>query len=179
MALIIPAIRSLVEHTKMLQTNPEAYRPESCPYCGKAGLWCHGHYFRQADRDKPSRESLNPVPILRFQCSHCERTCSVLPECIPPRRWYLWAVQQTVLALLLSGCSIRNLSTQVRPSWRTIKRWHARWEECFALYSLHLRNLFPGLGRHTGFKGFWQACLSCMPLSRAMFLLNQCGVVVP
>jgi transposase-like protein len=179
MALIIPAIFSLVEHLKTLQTNPEVYRPAQCPHCGKAGSWCHGCYFRQSDRDKPSRESLNPVPIPRFRCPHCNRTCSVLPECIPPRRWYLWAVQQTVLTLLLSGCSIRNLSTQVRPSWRTIKRWHARWEECFALYNLHLRNLIPDLGRYPEFQAFWQACLSHMPLSTAMLLLNEREVAVP
>ena len=37
MALIIPAILSLVEHLETLQTNPEVYRPEQCPHCGKAG----------------------------------------------------------------------------------------------------------------------------------------------
>lgn len=179
MALIVPAILSLVEHIKTLQSNPEAYRPEQCPHCGKAGLWCHGYYFRQADRDNPSQESLNPVPIPRFRCPHCEQTCSVLPECIPPRRWYLWAVQQSVFTLLLAGCSIRHISEQVPPRRRTIQRWQARWKERFDLHSFHLRNLIPDLGRCTGFQAFWQACLSRMPLSFAMLVLNQYGVAVP
>jgi transposase-like protein len=179
MALIIPAILSLVEHLKTLQTNPEVYRPEQCPHCGKAGPWCHGCYFRQSDRESPGRESLNPVPIPRFRCPHCNRTCSVLPECIPPRRWYLWAIQQIVLTLRLAGCSIRHISERVLPCRRTIQRWQARWKERFALHSFHLRNRIPDLGRYPELQTFWQACLLHVPLSSAMLLLNEREVVVP
>jgi hypothetical protein len=66
---------------------PEAYRPDSCPHCRLAGLWCHGCYYRKADRSA-GVESHNPVAVLRFLCRSCLRTCSRLPLCIAPRRWY-------------------------------------------------------------------------------------------
>ncbi len=179
MPLIIPAILSLVDHLLTLESNPEAYRPECCPHCGKAGLWCHGYYFRQSDRENPGGKSLNPIPIPRFRCPHCGRTCSALPECIPPRRWYLWSTQQFVLEQLLAGDSAGQISERVKPCRRTIERRHRTLMEQFEPYSFYLRNRFSDLGRHAGFKLFWKACLSRMPLSGAMVFLNQCGVSVP
>ena len=45
---ILPGIHSLEQHLEHLQSEPEAYRPEYCPHCGKAGVWRHGHYARKA-----------------------------------------------------------------------------------------------------------------------------------
>lgn len=106
MALILPGIHSLAQHLQHLQALPEDYRPERCPHCGRARMWCHGAYTRKADRERSRSASLNPVPIPRFLCSFCYRTCSRLPECVPPRRWYLWAVQQAVLGLICAGHSV-------------------------------------------------------------------------
>ena len=175
MPLILPLILSLVGHLRALDINPESYRPGCCPRCGKAGLWCHGHYFRQSYRKNPSRKSLNPIPIPRFRCPHCGLTCSMLPECIPPRRWYCWIDQQSVLSQLLSG----SISEQVKPCRKTIERWRRSWEKHFNEYGFHLRNLFSDLGYHAEFKSFWEACLSRIPLSGVMVLLHQCGVSVP
>ena len=181
MRLILPAILSLEEHFNALETNPDAYRPECCPNCSKAGLWCHGCYFRQSDRENPGSQSLNPIPILRFFCSHCGKTCSVLPECIPPRRWYLWVVQEAALTFFAFGYSILQVTKNAEqyPCRLTHKRWRQAWEEQFKKHRLHLRSYVSDLGYHTGFQSFWQACLSRMQLSHAMLFLNQRGVVVP
>jgi hypothetical protein len=48
MARIVPGIDSVEQHLKCLENDPEAYRPERCPCCEKAGLHRHGHYERKA-----------------------------------------------------------------------------------------------------------------------------------
>ena len=108
MAIILPGINSLVEHLQALQKEPESYRPKKCARCANVGLWCHGCYYRKTDRKDLGEPCLNPIPILRFICPCCHSTCSVLPECIPPRRWYLWEVPQLIFLLLLAGNSINK-----------------------------------------------------------------------
>ena len=85
---ILPGIDSLKQHREVLAAEPERYCPERCPHCGQAGLWAHGTYPRKADREGVGDESLNPVAIPRFFCPTCRHTCSRLPECVAPRRWY-------------------------------------------------------------------------------------------
>jgi transposase-like protein len=176
MTCILPGITTLEQHVTQLQIHPESYRPERCPHCGRSGLWCHGGYGRKADRGSGE---LNPVFIPRFQCPHCTRTCSVLPQCLPPRRWHLWAVQAAVLLGLLAGQSLRRLSRTVAPGRHTIRRWMARWRACFPLHAFHLRNRFPALGRHPDMEALWPATLALLPLGGAMHLLHQAGVAIP
>lgn len=106
MQVILSGFDCLNQHIKQLNEDPDCYRPSRCPSCGKAGLWCHGRYPRWPGRNLDDRH-LNPVFIPRFICPECGKTCSVLPECIPPRRWYLWAIQQMVLSAIVVGRSIR------------------------------------------------------------------------
>ena len=106
---IVNAIATLQAHLEKWAHTPQDYRPKQCPHCGLAGLWGHGHYDRKADRDPGT---LNPIPIPRFFCRGCRRTCSRLPSCIAPRRWYLWSVQQAVLLCLLSGISLEECATK-------------------------------------------------------------------
>ena len=180
MTLILPGISSLVQHLMTLRKNPESYRPERCP-CGHSRVWCHGCYTRKLDRKDLGEPCLNPVPIPRFYCPDCRSTCSILPECIPPRSWYLWEVRQVIFLLLLAGNSIgrTHSSNGSRASRRTIKRWWRRFHDNFPTFSFHLRNHFPCLGRHAGFTGFWTTLLGLRPLSSAMCLLHQEGVIVP
>jgi Domain of unknown function (DUF6431) len=103
---IVFAFPTLQQHLRAVRSTPQSYRPDACGHCGSACLWCHGCYHRKADRNDDG--SLNPVPVLRFRCSTCRRTCSRLPLCICPRRWYGWALQQQVLLLLLIGASLRR-----------------------------------------------------------------------
>jgi len=176
MALILTGSTTLEQHVSRLQSDPESYRPARCPHCGRAGPWCHGHYPRKADRDTGH---LNPIVIPRFRCPHCRATCSVLPECIPPRRWYLWAVQAVVLVGVLAGASLRRLSRALAPGRHTMRRWMARWRAGFPLHAFHLRNRLPELGRHPDMAAFWPATLACLSLGGAMHRLHLDGVAIP
>jgi transposase-like protein len=180
MAIIVPGITSLAQHLQRLATDPEAYRPEDCPHCGKARLWWHGHYTRQADRYGHGEANLNPVAIPRFLCSHCRRSCSSLPACLPPRRWYLWAVQQQALAVLVAGGS-RHQAGRTSGCYRsTVRRWWRWLQAQSGYYRSVLQARFAELGRSTSADGFWQRCWQQIGgLSGAMYWLHQDGVVIP
>lgn len=181
MSCILAGIECLWQHLEHLAVQPGAYRPQCCARCGKAGLWAHGVYWRKPDREGEggAGQSLNPVAIPRFLCPGCRHTCSVLPECIPPRRWYQWKVQQQVLVLVLAGASIEQISMQVRPCARTVWRWWSHLRERFAVHAFHLRNRFPELGLGQEAVSFWQGCLRRMTLAQAMFRLHQAEVTIP
>ncbi len=179
MCRILPAIESLNQHLYYLEHHADAFRPAQCPHCGFCGVWRHGHYLRKADREGENGVYLDPVPIPRFYCRHCEATFSRLPVCIAPRRWYLWATQQAVLVLLLSGYSLHKVARMCRPGRRTIGRWWRNLESRFHDHSFHLRSRFPELGRHLCFSSFWSACLRQMSLANAMGWLERDGVVIP
>lgn len=173
---ILPEILSLEQHFSQLQGDPESYRPNHCPTCGKSGLWCHGAYPRKADRETGK---LNPVSIPRFRCPHCKATCSVLPECMPPRRWYSWAVQQLALVALLFRQAFKPLAQQWTLSRTTFRRWWQQWQADFKRHAFHLRNRFPELGYCEQFTGFWSTLLKHHRLSAVMRLLNCDGVAIP
>lgn len=175
MTIILPNILSLLHHIDILRKEPESYRPKRCPGCRHATVWCHGCYTRKADESN----TLNPVPIPRFYCPECDSTCSVLPECIPPRSWYLWKVRQIVFLLLLAGNSVGRTVAESGVRRQTVQRWWRRFLDCYSDYSFHLRNHFPWLGRQTEFTAFWTKCLASMPLSTAMRLLHEEGRFVP
>jgi transposase-like protein len=179
MVHIVADVVSLVQYLSTLNNGPERYRLKYCLCCGKAGVWLHGCYPRKADRSGLAEESLNPIWIQRFYCPDCRRTCSVLPECIPPRRWYLWEVQQVALLLILSGKSFYAAAKEIIPSRYTIARWTTRFKEQLHLHKDVLCNHFVELGRVVGFTDFWQACLKQIPLSSAMRLCHVAGVPVP
>jgi len=179
LASILTGIDTLEQHQCHLQQAPDDYRPPQCPSCGKAGLWRHGCYGRKADRGSPASRTLNPVPVPRFRCRHCRGTCSTLPECIPPRRWYLWSVQQAALQLLLTAVSLLAASARLVPSRKTLRRWWRGFRDGFAQHAGCLRARLPALGRTAGFGAFWQVCLTQLPLSRAMAWVRQDGATVP
>lgn len=173
---IISGIISLFQYLRTYREDPQQFRPKRCTHCGCSTLWYHGHYERKSDHDAGA---LNPIPISRFYCPTCHRTCSVLPECIPPRRWYLWLVQQAAFLLKLAGHSCRNIRRQLKPSRHTISRWWRRWQERHGEFSFGLQSLHPPFGYASHFQAFWQRCLSEVALSQAMIWLNQQGVIVP
>ncbi len=72
--MILPGIHSLEQHLEHLVHQPESYRPQRCPHCGKAGVWSHGRYERKAPPGEGLAFSLNPLGIPRFRCPHCQRT---------------------------------------------------------------------------------------------------------
>jgi len=179
MQRIVPAILSLPQHCDLLEREPVIYRPAACPHCGSGGFWCHGSYIRKADRRPEPSGSMNPVSIPRFFCRGCRHTFSRLPECIAPRRWYGWAVQQVVLLWLLAGGSLHQAADWGGVGRHTVRRWWGWLKERSERFGFRLRSRFPELGRAVDFAGFWQGCLAVMPLSEAMAWLDREGVAVP
>lgn len=171
MTLIIADILSL---TQYLLINLFSHSL-NCPYCGLDKLWCNGTYPRKSDREG----KLNPIIIQRRYCCGCHKTFSVLPECIPPRRWHLWSMQQAAWLMVLSGHSIRSISTLLKPSRRTIARWRDWFIDKLTVHRDTLCNLFSELGRAVGLEGFWKTCLEQIPLSKAMRLCHESGVIIP
>lgn len=176
---IVSGITTLQQHIETLHHTPEVYRPPACPHCGLNRLWRHGCYHRKADRCRKTRDDLNPIPIPRFCCPGCRHTCSRLPECIAPRRWYGWIVQQTVLLLLLAGHSLRSVSRQMSMDRHTPRRWRQWLAMRGEDFGFHLRSRFAELGRAPDPTTFWRTCLARMSLSEAMAWLDQNGVSVP
>lgn len=176
---IVSDILTLVQYVSVLKQNPERFKPKSCPHCFALSLYNHGHYDRKADRDNPSNATLNPIAICRFFCPRCKRTCSTLPECIPPRRWYLWTMQQYCLLAILSGCSLRKVEQQSLPHRSTLRRWFARLSEKFTSYSFHLKSHYPILGRCQDISDFWQQVMEQLGLSKSMLMLNLLGEIMP
>jgi transposase-like protein len=179
MPRIVPAILSLQQHLDALEREPAVYRPAACPHCGLGRLWGHGCYERKADRRPSPAGALNPVAIPRFFCQGCRQTCSRLPECIAPRRWYDWVLQQAVLLLVLGGGSLHQAALRFGLDRRTVRRWWVWLGERSDEFGLFLRARFSDLGRAVDFRRLWQGCLNLMALSRAMAWLDQDGVVVP
>jgi hypothetical protein len=175
---IVGSIVSLAQHLATVFTDPEVYRPAACPYCGRGGLWHHGCYHRKADRIHSDEESLNPVPVRRFRCPGCSHTCSRLPACIPPRRWYDWFVQQAVLLLLLCGASLGDCERCTGRPRDTVRRWRDWLRDRGDEFTLFLRSRFLELGRLTDFESFWRHVMEGMSLQQAMVWLDR-DLVVP
>lgn len=179
MAGILPDILSLTQYLYILANDPVQLRPDRCPCCNRPDPWCHGGYGRKADRAYESEESLNPIWILRYFCPSCRKTFSVLPECIPPRRWYLWTIQQMSFLLALMGKSASAIAREIIPSRHTVRRWLLRFKEQFHLHADTLKNCWNDLGRTSDFSEFWQKCLEKIPLSTAMLVCHLSGIFIP
>jgi transposase-like protein len=173
---IVASIVSLAEHLIAVATDPEQYRPAACPHCGYARVWRHGCYYRKADRSADG--ALNPVPVLRFLCGACPRTCSRLPQCIAPRRWFDWVMQQAVLLMVLSGVSVHRCARCSGRDRRTVRRWRDWLHERGEQFAFFLRSRWPELGRIAGFEAFWRNVIEEVSLQQAMTWLDR-DLVVP
>jgi transposase-like protein len=161
-----------------------AFRPKKCTKCGVINPWKHGVYCRQPDRgekreDKNDKEEFNPMPIQRFYCQHCEKTFSILPECIPQRRWYIWATQQVALILILSGYSIYKVSKIVLPKYGTIKRWYDKFSDDFKLHRDAICSRFSAFAITNNFIDFWRLIFDKQDLGWAMRICQLTGVIIP
>jgi transposase-like protein len=177
---ILAGIYSLIQYkTEFVIGLNKEFRPTRCPCCGRENSWRHGPYVRNADRLNNSCNSLNPIFIQRYFCPSCKKTCSVLPECIPPRRWYLWETQQEAIILFLLGNSARAVEKQVKPSRHTIMRWVAWLIVQFNLHKDTLCNYFPSFGLFTEPVAFWKHLFDKLPFCTAMRLCHVSGVPIP
>jgi len=176
---IVPDIDTLEQHCHELTHNPERYRPERCPACGLSGVWCHGSYDRTPDRGLESRGKFNPVSIPRYLCRKCGVTCSRLPSCIAPRRWYTWCVQQPVLLAVLMSESMYSVSQRFMPSRETIRRWITWLYRDDRRYRFFLSIHFADLGRCPEWSSYWHGAMTAMGLDQLMTCLDNQGVTVP
>lgn len=178
MERIVGSISTLVQHLEAVATDPERYRPAACPHCRCSRVWRHGSYWRKADRGSDAGCSLNPVEVLRFFCAACVRTCSRLPACIAPRRWYDWLVQQAVLLLVLSGVSVHEASRASGRDRHTVRRWRDWLQGRSGQFAFFLRSRWPQLGRLSDHEAFWRNVIETVSLQQAMAWLDR-EVVVP
>jgi transposase-like protein len=175
---ILASITSLEAHAAALESGCEAYRPSNCPHCNGCKLWGHGYYERKADRGPGADGALNPVAIARFLCAACIHTCSRVPLCIAPRRWYNWAVQQLVLLLILTGSSVNYCSGLVALDRRTVRRWRDWLAQRSEVFVFRLRSRFAELGREIDTPAMWCSVMNGMTLGVAMAWLDQ-DLIVP
>ena len=177
---ILASITSLEQHAQALAGDSEADRPTACPRCQRGGLWRHGFYERKADRrvGVSADDSLNPVAVPRYLCRACERTCSRLPACIAPRRWFDWAVQQFVLLMLLAGCSVHRCGVCTGRDRHTVGRWRDWLRERSEGCAFFLRSRCPEFGRFADHAVFWRNVIEVLSLAQAMALLDR-DLVVP
>ena len=173
MRRIVIGITSLEQHLQTLSQNPEVYRPQSCPDCGFGRLWVHGDYDRKADRIGVGEGNLNPIPIPRFRCAGCWCTCSRVPECIAPRRWYNWLVQAVCLLAVMRGVEPELGASGRSPARRTIGRWWGWLQECGPVFRFHLNSRFAELGALGEELDYWCHVIGTMGLSRAMAFVNR------
>ena len=176
---ILPESPDLIHYLNLLKPSTTILTSTHCPSCGLANPWRHGSYSRKADRASPPAESLNPIPIRRFFCKGCKKTHSLLPDCIPPKRWYLWAIQQAAFLALLAGKSLTTIAKQMAPSRQTIGRWWERFKAQFLPHHDALCGRLPDLGRTEGFADFWRLFFKSNPLSLAMRWCHHAGVAIP
>ena len=175
---IVATVTSLEQHLRLLVSAPDWYRPLACPHCGLGKLWRHGCYQRKAERGAGASATRNPVPIPRFFCPGCQRTCSRLPLCIAPRRWYDWAIQQRALCCLAAGGSLHAAARCCQVARHTARRWWAWLTERGEQFAFFLRSRFPDWGRISDRVAFWRARLTQHPLAELMAWLER-DLIVP
>ena len=180
MMLILSKIQTLSKHLERLKTNRDDYRPSSCGKCGSLVIHSHGCYYRKPSRDSRFDDADNPIPIPRFRCFDCGITFSCLPECIPPRRWYTWAVQEDAFSLLLTIKNFTQGAQKLVPSRRTLRRWWSAWERDHPVYADLIQTQHPELSHLAAkFGDFWRTCLSRFSLQNVMRVLYNQGAPVP
>lgn len=159
-----------------------------CPTCRILdALHIHGSYDRYPDRPVVvGKTPLNPLKILRYICKYveCKKTCSFLPECIPPRRWYIWKVQQNVIQRYLNGDTWDKINAATMVPVKTCKRWCKWLVAKHNNYALILKNVAGNLKEAlldcaNDTKQFWRICFTHTSLDRAMLLCHQAGVGTP
>ena len=179
MCRMIGSIRTLKQHLFTLKSDPCFYKLKRCPQCRRGGLWAHGVYYRKGDRSLVSENRSVLLPIPRFFCPHCNSTCSRLPMCLSPRRWYPWDAQGLALLLVLEVIPLARIREWVGACADTVRRWRTWLAERSGTLEFHLRSAFPYLGRHGQGDAFWSAALRKPGLPEAMAAVCRQEVPVP
>ena len=168
---IVASISSLSQHHDTLAHDPARYRPDRCPRRGFGTLWRHGWYYRKACR-APHGGGREPTAVPRFRCAGCGATCSRLPVCVAPRRWYDWRVQQQALRALAVAGSVRAAARVAGVGRHTVRRWRDWLTRRAAVLAFHLASRFPDWARVPDLKTFWREILVERSLAEVMTVLD-------
>lgn len=183
MSHINPNFKELKPYLELImQQGSKTLRPPRCTSCGKGHVWCHGSYQRKVKEGMQGPGFSNPtyVTIFRYFCNACKHTFSVLPEFISPRKWYIWAVQQAALLLVISGHSKNDTARQLNLGTSTCQRWIKNLKDKFLLHAFHLCSRVPELGTsRDSFLTFWDACLKQMAFAKAMYFIHHANRTIP
>jgi len=126
-------------------------RPSKCPHCGTAGrpsgdpLGMVGHGTRSRQIRGPTRPGESPAILVirarRYRCRGCDRTTTVVPRGVVPRRHYgAPAIALACFLLGVSGLTVAAVRQRVapgithEPGWAVVRRW---------LAAVRARLLFP------------------------------------
>ena len=175
---IVASVTTLAQHLLLLAEEPERYRPAVCPHCGVAKPSRHGYYERKAVRSIALAVASDPIPVPRFRCRGCSRTCSRLPACLAPRRWYGWEAQQVLLLWLSAGGSLRAAAGHCKIDQHTARRWRDWLVQRGELFAFYLRSRFADWGRAPDMTQFWRTTLVERSLQTLMAWLDR-DLVVP
>lgn len=175
MCAILPKINPLSKPTN----EPfEVHWPVGCLLCGSSDFKKNGTYSRKTHIG--DSRALYPIPIQRCYCYGCKQTFSILPEWLPPRRWYIWKIQEQVLLAHLLSNTMRMISKQYKIARSTVGRWLNRFKEQFDQHADQLKQMLPNiLGRTNDFISFWQVYLSQYTLAQSMRYLSNSGIEIP
>lgn len=179
MPIIISGFTSLAQYCVHMANPKTKTKLPVCPRCHADALIKYGFYHRKACRTKETEPGLNPVSIQRYFCKACGRSCSALPECIPPHRWYLWDVQEDALKATICGKSYRSIAKALTPSRGTIARWIKRFKTQWRLYADHFRQYSPKLQRASEFQSFFSELLSVRALASVMLSCHRGKITIP
>jgi transposase-like protein len=173
---ILPITQSLLQNNFSSKAN----LPVHCQQCGSIKFKKYGKYCRKVHCGN-ELEVINPTYIQRYYCFGCKHTFSVLPDWLPPKRWYVWAAQENALrARILLGYSIRMVSNRYRMGRSTLNRWFGRLKDRFCDHADQLKQVLPNvLGRTEDAISFWKSWLSHFSLSQAMGQLQAAGIEIP
>jgi transposase-like protein len=169
---IVASVTRLAQHLTLLVVDPERFRPAACPHCGIARPCRHGYYYRKAVHGRAPDSACARVPIPRFRCAGCKRTCSRLPACIAPRRWYDWLMQQVMLLRLSTGEPLAAACAYGKIDRHTVRRWRDWLGLRGEIFAFSLRSRFPEWGRVADTPAFWCRCLAERSLQELMAWLD-------
>lgn len=113
MQILHPFAGSVQQYNEQL-SNPDAYRPGSCPQCQtRHPLTAHGFYTRTLI--DTAFDGI--IRVRRYLCHACQRTVSLLPEfLLPYLRSSLAVIALFLVARLLRGQTIEASARSAPPS---------------------------------------------------------------
>jgi len=113
-----------------------------CPICQGE---CRPHAWRE--RRVRTKEALVILLVLRIICPRCNRTFTILPDFLSPRKRYIQDIRQEAILAQLAGVPAERVVETARgPSVETVRRWLAEFKAIREQAAAALRSLLAQLG---------------------------------